>query len=116
MSTMRVATVTVPTAGPTVSSTLDLAPNEVVVSIEKSSTFDGTALTITGNSTGHATTMVPVLDHLNTACAITMTTNTAAVHLVPYEATLGLVKVCFTSGSAQAAGGGETLRVTIRTI
>jgi hypothetical protein len=101
----------VPTAGPTVSATLTLAPNEFLVGIQVAATFDGTSLTVTGNSDG-SSTLVPVKDAFGNAVTITIADDTANFYYLAKEPFLGLTRVAFTSNAAQAAGGGETLRAT----
>lgn len=101
--------IAVASGGPTVSATVALAPNEFVVGLQLSATFDGTSLTVTGNADG-TSTLAPVKDAFGNAVTITIPDDTAGNIIVPKEATLGLARVAFTSNAAQ--GGAETVVVT----
>lgn len=101
-------TLTVASGGPTVSSTLELAPDEVVVGIQLSATFDGTALTVTGNADGSAT-LVPVKDVYGNAVSLTIADDTANYYYLAPEISYGLMRFALTSNAAQ--GGAETIKI-----
>ena len=102
--------VTVPTAGPTVSATLDLQGSEAIVGIQLSSTFDGTTLTVTGDCAG-ASALVPVRDIYGNAVVLTISDDSAGFYYLDPVITFGLSKVAFLSNAAQSAGAGETIYV-----
>lgn len=106
----RFLDIAVPSGGPTVSATIDLAPNEAIVGIQLSATFDGTALTVTGNANG-SSTLVPVKDCYGNAVSLTIADDTANYYMWDPLWTIGLLKAAITSGTAQ--GAAETVRVAI---
>ena len=108
---LNIKTVTI-ASGTGTSSLLELKPDEVIVSIQTSATFDATAIAIHGNLDG-STTVAACYDIAGNAISITTSDNSARVITIPPEFTLGLSKVKLVANQNQDAAS-ETVYVGVR--